>query len=792
MTASQQWGRRIATLSATVGLIWVCSCSRPVDPKTLSVVLVTLDTTRADHIGTYGGRSVPTPNLDRVAREGVRIEEAVSQVPLTLPSHASILTGRYPASHGVRHNGIYRLRDPEETLAERLRAAGFQTAAFIGAYVMNRQYGTGQGFDHYDDITVNRYQGGRDNLYEAQRTADEVNGRISEWLGRRPDGRLFLWIHYYDPHLPYSPPEKPGRALSGTGYDREISYVDACFGDLLGILGRHGLLDRSLLVVVGDHGESLGEHREISHGIFLYDGAVHVPLLIRAPGLVPRGRTVKGPVELVDVAPTILDLLKLEPLPSAQGRSLAERIGGTPPAENARAYAETLMPRIDFGWSELRMVRTGRYKYIQAPRPELYDLKDDPRETKNLLADQPAIAEDMASRLSEWVGFTENQGATEGSKKALTSEEEAMLRSLGYLGGGPTEVASSGAIGLPDPKDRIEEGMLLTQARDLLAAGHAEEALRVFDVLIRRHPTNHLARTSRLQALVRLRRLEEAEDEARAAVDAAVGDAAASNVLQEKARRALASVLWMRGKAREAEREYRLALELNRVNESAPLFGGILLGAAGGWEEAMRIVHDVLQRNPRDGMAMAARFELELARGDQDGAYRTAGALAELRSGDADTLLKAGKLARDRGDAALAARLFEIANGRKPNDPDILGYLGTARLAMGDLAGAENALTRSNRLRPGDPRAPFYLGNIALLRNEEAHARQLYDEALRLDPKFTSPLLNLARWLAEKGRREEARAALDEAVRRNPGDEEVRRLLKDMSGTPVRVPGASG
>src|SRR5262245_9010103 len=217
-------GLRPAALS--IALATMGACAKPVAPDQRSVILVTLDTTRADRIGAFGGTAVPTPRLDRAAREGVAFEEAISQVPLTLPSHASLLTGRYPASHGVRHNGIYRLRDEETTLAEHLRARGWKTAAFVGAFVLNRGFGVEQGFDTYDDVAVNRFEGGHDVVFEAQRTADDVNRAVFRWLNGRPADKTFLWVHYYDPHEPYAPPESPAHSLSGQGYDREISYVD--------------------------------------------------------------------------------------------------------------------------------------------------------------------------------------------------------------------------------------------------------------------------------------------------------------------------------------------------------------------------------------------------------------------------------------------------------------------------------------------------------------------------------------------------------------------------------------
>jgi arylsulfatase A-like enzyme/predicted Zn-dependent protease len=768
--------------SFLVALVLLGGCGRAPsrDPVEYSVVVVTLDTTRADRIGAYGGNFVPTPNLDAIAEEGVLFESAYAQAPLTLPSHSSMFTGKYPASHGVRHNGVFRLRAEETTLAERLKESGFATAAVVGAFVLNAGYGTEQGFDLYADIPRDRYSGGRDQLYEAQRSAEEVNAEAFRWLDTKPDGRFFLWVHYYDPHAPYAPPEKPGRTLHGSGYDREISYLDSCFGDLVDRLRREGILDDVLLVVAGDHGESLGHHGELSHGVFLYEPAMQVPLMIRAPGLVPKGRRETDLVELVDVAPTVLDLLELPPLPGASGRSLRPLLRDETGPSSRMVFAETFMPRIEFGWSELRMVRDRRFKYIQAPRPELYDLREDPTESVNLHGLESERSAEMAAALQDWVASTTNVEVAADARKAISPEEEAKLRSLGYLGGSSDLSLTDSGGALPDPKDHVAEGAIVLEARKALEAGNVDSALATLDRVLERSPGNHLARSSKIQALIKLKRFDEAEEEAWGALAAASKDVSASANLVEKARRILASVLWLNGKNEEAEEQYRLAILLNRENRSAPVFPGILLGTASGVAEAQRIVEDVLARNPNDPAAWAARFELQASRGEKAEALESAKRLVELEAGDPDTLVRAGSLARDAGNLALSVRLFEVAHAKAPSSPDILGYLGTARLSAGDVVGAERDLLQVRKMRPEDPRAPFYLANVALLRNDEGKAKALIEEALRADPDFLPPLLNYARWLAEKGRMREALDVAESALERRPGDPNAEALLRKL------------
>ena len=763
--------------------LWTMRCGRAPAPSERSVILVTLDTTRADRIGAFGGTAVPTPNLDAVAREGAIFEQAISQIPLTLPSHASILTGRYPSSHGVHHNGLYRLRESETTLATCLRAAGFETAAFVAGYVLNRGFGLEQGFESYDDVEVNRFLGGEDQLFLAERTADQVNARVLDWLGRRRPGRFFLWVHYYDPHEPYRPPETQGRTLHGSGYDREISYVDACFGDLVKRFRDGGLLDRSVLVVVGDHGESLGEHGEDTHGYFLYDATLRVPFILRAPGLVPGGLTVGGPVELVDVAPTVLDLLGLPPLEKAQGKSLRPRIEGTDDGRLATAHAETLMPRLEYGLAALHMIRDPRYKYIEAPRPELYDLENDPGERHNLASGEADRSREMAALLSTWKGGTTDDSASAGSRRTLSREEKERLRSLGYLGGDFFKTGSASSAGLADPKDRIDEIRRVHLSREQFKKGDAAGALKSADEILRENPRSQEARTTRIFSLIELERYPEAEKESLAALAAAETDGENTAVLAEEARSMLASAYRLQGKVREAESLYRQILKDDPRRSIIALDLAGLLGETGRGAEGLKLVGDVLARDPRNGMALAARFEIEARQGNKEAAIRSAAALADSRSGDASTLVEAGLLLLDAGQPARAAACFEVAQGQNDRpDPELFGQIGAARMAAGQVDEAKKAFLAMGQARPADPRPHYYLGMIALEGGDEAGARACFGRALERAPTFTAPLVAYGRYLASRGARAEAVRVLEDALRRNPGDTEARKALNTVRG----------
>ena len=756
-----------------------CAKGRP--PAERSVVVITMDTTRADRLGAYGGGGGLTPNLDRLAREGVVLEEAIAQVPLTLPSHSSMFTGRYPATHGVRHNGIYRLRDEETTLAERLRGAGWETAAFVSAYVLTRGFGNEQGFDLFDDVPVNRYEGGRDQVYEAERRALEVNERVAAWLASRPDPkrRFFLWVHYYDPHDPYDAPEVPDRRLPGEGYDREIAYMDAAIGDLLARLERDDLLDDTVVMALADHGESLGEHGERTHGIFLYEPVVHVPWIVRAPGLVEAGARVGGPVELVDLAPTVLALLGQSPLDAAQGRNLVPRLTGKEDGAGRVAHAESLEPRLEFGWSELRMARDSSFKFIQAPQPELYDLRTDRGERSNLAENDAERSQEMAGLVSAWEAATAEASPKADATRRLDPEEEAKLRSLGYLGGDFFKTGGEGSR--LDPKEGIKEVRRLEAARAKLSEGQAAEALAEIDAILDANPRNHIARSTRITALLEAGQGALAEEEALAALGAAETDDEASAVLRNQARGLLASVYQAEGKLAEAEQQYLRLLRDDPADGAAAADFARMLYQHGRYDEARRRVDAALAVDSGNGMVLATRFLLERRRGDTTAAFATAKKLADLRSGDLAALSEAATVLSEHGEHGRAAACLEVAlDQRRDLDTRLLGRLGTERLAAGNAAGAKEAFRAASFLDPSDPRPHHYLGVLALQRGDEAEARASFGRALALDPGFSASPASLGRWLASKGRTDDAILAFEDAVRRNPRDRAAAEALAGL------------
>lgn len=440
---------------AVIGIAGAVALARH-DARTLlrNVVMITLDTTRADRLPAYGFDGVRTPAIDRLAREGVVFDNAATVAPLTLPAHTSLFTGNLPFRHGLRDNAAGLLPASQLTLAERLHARGWQTAAFVGSIVLAPGRGLERGFDRY----VAPAQACPE--VPARRRGDAVVTDALDWLKQARDGRFFLWIHLYDAHRPYDLPEARQDEYARTPYLAALSYLDEQVGRVLTALDREGLAATTAVVIAGDHGEGLGDHGEQSHGIFVYQSVLHVPLMMRIPGV--AARRVPAPVSVVDVRSTLLDLAGYRTT-GTDGVSLAREMRGRGAPREREVYAESLYPE-RFGWSRLRSVRDGRYKLIAAPRPELYDLANDPLERRNLFDARRSLAAAMLRRLERYEDVRTSDAATAPALDEATTD---ALASLGYVGNGPPGASNSPAVhgNAVDPKDRIALYEQLTRAR---------------------------------------------------------------------------------------------------------------------------------------------------------------------------------------------------------------------------------------------------------------------------------------------------------------------------------------
>ncbi len=651
-------------------------------PSPPSILLVTIDTIRADRVGAYGAKTGATPTLDRLAREGALFRQALAGVPLTLPSHATILTGRTAREHGARDNALYTLAPDATTLAEHLAARGYRTAAAIGAAVLDRSSGIGQGFAAFDD----QVRAGPRRFFDwEERAASQVVDAtlpLLATLKAPPGAPFFLWVHFYDPHFPHVPPDAY-RARFKDPYDGEIAFADAQLARLLDELKNRGL-DRNLLVAVaGDHGEGLGDHGEKQHGVFVYQATQHVPFVLRGPG-VKAGTVVTRDVGLDDLAPTLLDLAGAPPLPQASGRSLRPLLDGKalPPRDHE---LESHYGRHAFGWAPPRALVRWPHKYVLLPRPELYDLAADPREARDLAAARPELAQDLRRALAARLGpeYDRLPEAPEIDPARLDA-----LRGLGYAaaGGG----GAGGPVPEIDPKDAIAWLVELDRARELGQTGRPKEALPILQGIVKKNPDNLEATLSLILAYLGTGQDERAAEVGRAAVARWPGMYLAHFNLGNALRRRAPA---------DAEREYRAALALHpRHAESLHALADLLI-ATNRAAEARALLDKAAREGLTDHDLALLRGSVAASGGDlaaADAAFREASA---LDPSSAAALEARGKVAFARGDKAAAASYYRGALDRAPA-PALARTLGAILLDLGDRVGARAAFEQSLALEP--------------------------------------------------------------------------------------------
>jgi arylsulfatase A-like enzyme/Tfp pilus assembly protein PilF len=462
----------------------------------LNVVLITIDTLRADHVGCYGYKQIKTPNIDGLAADGVRFDRAFAVVPVTLPSHTSMLTGTYPMLSGMHDFSGNKLSPLQPTLASVLKQAGYQTGAVIAAAVLDSRFGLNQGFDfYYDHFDFSRLD--EANLDQMERPGNVVADVALNWLekdwlekdqlAKNSQKKFFLWMHLYDPHFPYRPHEPYSREYAAQPYDGEIAFADEQVGRLLRFLKEKGIYRNTIIVLCGDHGESLGEHGEKTHGFFIYNATMHVPLIIRLPE--DAARVVGDPVSLVDLMPTVLGAVGLEVPSQVQGRSLLPQLRDARDRDDRVLYGETYLPRLHFNWSELRGSENTKYHFIDAPRPELYDLAKDPGEVHNLFAEKKAVSEEMRAKLAGMIRDY-SAGKELAEKTGLDPDLMERLKALGYAGfsGGGNPTISS--RNLPDPKDRIATYELISDAIADSQHGRFQESIDNLKKVVKTEPNS--------------------------------------------------------------------------------------------------------------------------------------------------------------------------------------------------------------------------------------------------------------------------------------------------------------
>ena len=548
-----------------------------------AVVLITLDTTRADRLGCYGHDRAETPNLDRFASEAVRFDQASATVPVTLPSHASMFTGLNPPVHGIRYNGMYRLREESVTVAELLQERGWRTAGMPAAFPLNAQTGIGQGFEVYRDMFAEEDPASL--AIHSERRAEEISDLGIEWLEGRGDEPFFLWLHYFDAHYPYEPPFPFSARFRDRPYDGEIAYMDSHVGRVLDWLRTSGRWDRTVVIVAGDHGEGLYDHGEKMHANLVYESTIRVPLLVRMPGG-KAGSTVASPVSVTDVGPTILEAAGV-PIPEwMEGRSLLPAATVDGPDDRV-IYFETLAGSLVYGWSALEGVRRGNLKYTRSTTPELFDLEADPGETRNLHDERPEIAAELDGILSDLQ--TRWELLDSGAAIADTPLDDSMLArlaALGYVGGAVTEQAERG----PDPRRLVHFENDVFTARDATREGEFGFALEIWKRILAADPGNRHALHQAAQVSARMEDWDAALDYTARAVERYPDFIAA---------RLLRGHIFVRlNRLRDAAAEFEAGLEYAPGDSGLVYRHAIALYATGRVQEALAAVERFLEDHP--------------------------------------------------------------------------------------------------------------------------------------------------------------------------------------------------
>jgi arylsulfatase A-like enzyme/tetratricopeptide (TPR) repeat protein len=676
-----------------------------------NVVLITLDTTRADHLGCYGHVLPTTPNADALAARGVLFTHASSVAPLTLPAHSSILTGMQPTFHGVRVNGNAALGESQETLAEVLSKVGYETGAFVGAFVLDGRWGLNQGFAHYDDrFDLKKYK--HLDLGTVQRPANEVMDAALAWLESRKPGPFFAWIHLYDAHTPYEPPEPflsrfRAGGLAGL-YDGEIAFADAQVGRCISWLRTNGLDQRSVVVIIGDHGESLGRHGEGTHGYFVYDDTTRVPFLVVAPFAELQGVRVDSQVSAVDVFPTVLGLCGIGSGPKVQGRSLLPAMFHPGSPAETYAYAESMTPSLQFGWSSLHSLRSTRYKLIEAPRPELFDLSADPGEETNVFDRNPAVASRLKARLDRLVAET-SQGAPAPEAADLDQETLQRLAALGYVGASAPSGRSGDEGPLADPKDKLRVFTAVQEAGELIVKDDYAAAARTLESALREDPKMPQALLMLGGAYSELGRNEEA----RARFDLVLKDDPKS----VQALVGMASLLMKEGKTGEVVALCKRTLSLDDQNTQAyALLGEVYTG----------------QEKPAEALPYLEKAVLIQPK------------LTQNRLNLAGCLIEVKQLARAE---ALLKQIIEDY----PRFPLAQFNLGLLYDEQGRMEDARAAYAAEVTAYPSHFKARFNLGRVLFQLGEDAAALHEMREVTRLSPHLPQGYLFQARGLLKTG-----------------------------------------
>ncbi|HEX4486347.1 MAG TPA: sulfatase-like hydrolase/transferase [Terriglobales bacterium] len=650
-----------------------------------NVILITIDTVRADHLGCYGYKEIKTPTIDSLARDGVLFERAISQVPLTWPSHAAILTGTYPFQNGVQDFTGQPLAPQIRSIAQAFKQRGYATGAVVSAFVLDRSWGLARGFDFYDDAFSAQTFAKKD-IGLVDRRAGESVGHALQWLQKTPRRPFFLWLHLYDPHNPYDPPEPYGSQYKGHLYDGEIAYADHELGRLIAWLKRTQLYDRTAIAFLSDHGESLGEHGEAEHGFFIYNSTVHIPLIVKLPAGSGNPGRVSRPVETTSVAPTLLEIAGLKDAIEKQFASPSLFSKDEPDA----AYSETFYPFSSFGWSPLRSLETSRYHYIEAPEPELYDLTTDAGEKNNLAKQQTATIAVLKEKLQL---RSSTNVATAQDSTGVNPEALEKLRALGYVAYRAPVSAEALKAGLPDPKDKLWEFNAILKAADLFKTGSYDDGETALAKVRESDPGMYIV----------------------------------SFMLGENALR--------RNDWEKAAAELQKCLDLN------PNFDQAMAGLARALvnldkpEEAKQWLDKALKYNPQNYRAWYERGFIE-SKTDKPAAIADMQKAVAIQPNFASLRRDLGMLEFQQQNYAEAAAHLSKAAELGIHDAPLYNFLGISYSRTKDFKKAAASYKEALKIDPTLAEAHLNLGFAYKQSNDPLNSKKEYAEACRLEAKF--------------------------------------------------------
>jgi tetratricopeptide (TPR) repeat protein len=703
--------------------------SRPQSPIVLSgsnCLFISIDTLRADHLGCYGYNAIETPNIDALASEGILFSKAYTPVPVTLPAHSTMLTGLFPIGHGVRNNGTFRLEDENLSLAEIFRKAGYRTGAFIGSFVLDSRFGLDQGFEVYDDQMDS---GGKQKvLFYNERPAEKVIDSAIQWIKEEDNRPFFAFIHCFDPHAPYDPPSPYKERYSKNLYDGEIKYVDEVLGRLFMTLKELNLYDNTLICFTSDHGEGLGEHNEKTHAIFIYDATLHVPLIFRYPVKISPGQVAEQEVSLTDIFPTILDLLGFQYNGSVQGipilntEMLAQR--------KFEMYCETFYPLYNHKWSPLEGIRTAEWKYIRAPRSELYHLTEDPNELIDLYEKRPDLVKEWDKRLDGMIQKFSIKDASQRAKRSLDKDTKEKLESLGYIW--TTSIGDEDAnTSYPDPKDMIGLLEFLNRGTYFYMTGDYDKAIEEFKSLLKVNPNDVFTHFVLGYVYDKKGWSNMAIEELEEAIRLDPGYINAYNNL--------GTIYNRLGKREEATEMFNMAIELNPTYIEAYDNLGVVYYMKKDYDQAMGYFRKAIELEPTYSQA-----------------YNNIGSIFVAKGRFAD-----------------AIEPIQKALEHDPNLTDAYNNLGSAYLGLGSLQEAENLFKKALERDPNHDEARVNLATVYISMNQYDLAHQAIDKIIAKDPGIAKAYNSLGTLLIKEGRLEEAIEQFKESIYLDPDASET-------------------